>query len=55
MYVARNKTEESLQQIGYCFNKKDHTTVIHACRKIEDLVKSDSRVKMYVDNIVSKL
>ena len=55
MYVARNKTEESLQQIGYCFNKKDHTTVIHACRKIEDLIKSDSRVKMYVDNIVGKL
>lgn len=55
MYLARNKTEESLQQIGSWFNKKDHTTVIHACKKINDMVKTDLRVKTIVDNIVSKL
>lgn len=55
MYMARNKTGESLQQIGYAFNKKDHTTVIHACKKVEDLIKTDLRVRSFVDNIASKL
>jgi len=55
MYMARNKTGESLQQIGYAFNKKDHTTVIHACKKVEDLMKTDLRVRSFVDNIASKL
>lgn len=55
MYIIRNKTEESLQQIGLCFNKKDHTTVIYACKKVEDLLNSDKRVKMIVDNVVKKL
>jgi chromosomal replication initiator protein len=55
MYLARNKTGESLQQISYSFNKKDHTTVIHACKKVEKLIKTDLRVRSFVDNIVSKL
>lgn len=55
MYLARNKTTESLQKIGFAFNKKDHTTVIHACNKIEELLKKDVRVRSFVDNIVSKL
>ena len=55
MYLSREKTEESLQQIGRAFNKKDHTTVIHACRKIEELLKTDMRMKNFVENIVSKL
>ena len=55
MFIAREKTEESLQQIGISFNKKDHTTVLYACKKIEDLLKIDSRVKMVVENVVKKL
>lgn len=55
MFIAREKTEESLQQIGISFNKKDHTTVLYACKKIEDLLKLDSRVKMVVENVVKKL
>ncbi len=55
MFIVRNKTEESLQQIGLSFNKKDHTTVLYACNKVEDLLKDDSRVKMIVENVVKKL
>ena len=55
MYVARNKTNEPLIQIAYAFNKKDHTNVIHACKKISDIVKTDVRVRSFVDNIVNKL
>jgi chromosomal replication initiator protein len=55
MYIAREQLNDSLQQIGYAFNKKDHTTVLHACKKIEELMKTDLRVKSFVENIKSKL
>jgi chromosomal replication initiator protein len=55
MYLCREHTEASLQQIGYAFNKKDHTTVLHACRKIDELLKTDLRVKSVVDNVRKKL
>lgn len=55
MYVARNKTTEPLIQIAYAFNKKDHTVVIHACRKVGDMLKTDLRIRSFVDNIVNKL
>lgn len=55
MYFVRNKTGESLQQISHAFNKKDHTTVIHACKKVENLIKTDIRLKSFVDIIEGKL
>jgi chromosomal replication initiator protein len=55
MYLARDMLNSSLQQIGYAFNKKDHTTVLHACKKIEELMKNDIRVRTIVDNIRNKL
>ena len=55
MYVARNKTNEPLIQIAYAFNKKDHTVVIYACNKIAELMKTDLRLRSFVDNIVNKL
>jgi chromosomal replication initiator protein len=55
MYIAREKMSDSLQQIGYAFNKKDHTTVIHACKKIEELMRTNIKVKTIVDNIRNRL
>ena len=55
MYLCRELTDISLQRIGHAFRKKDHTTVIHAQRKIEQLIKSDPDVKRTVDNIRHKL
>jgi len=55
MYMSRETTETSLQQIGYSFNRKDHTTVLHACRKIEESLKKDARIKSIVENIREKL
>ena len=55
MFVARTKLNDSLQQIGVAFNKKDHTTVLHACNKIEATIKKNIRVKTIVDNIMNKL
>ena len=55
MYLAREMTDASLQQIGRAFKKKDHTTVLHACRRIEELTKNDIRVHKLVDTIRNKL
>lgn len=55
MYLSRKHTESSLQQIGLAFNKKDHTTVLHAQKKIDALIKDQPRIKATVDNIEEKL
>ncbi len=41
MHLAKELTDMSLPEIGQAFGGRDHTTVIHACRKIEELKGSD--------------
>lgn len=41
MYLAKMLTLRSLPEIGYRFGGRDHTTVLHAVRKIEALVRRD--------------
>jgi len=41
MYLARQLTELSLQQIGAYFGGRDHSTVLHACRKVEQALTRD--------------
>lgn len=41
MYLARQLTGKSLKQIGDYFGGRDHTTVLHGCRKAEDLIQTD--------------
>ena len=55
MYLCREHTEASLQFIGQAFRKKDHTTVIHAHRKISQLVRDDDKLRALIDTIRSKL
>ncbi len=42
MYLAKLLTPKSLADIGVKFGKKDHTTVIHGVRKVEQLIAEDS-------------
>ena len=42
MYLAKQLTQRSLPEIGRSFGGRDHTTVIHAVKKVEELVKVDS-------------
>jgi chromosomal replication initiator protein len=44
MYLAKTLTSKSLPDIGRRFGGRDHTTVIHAVRKIEELRQSDSQI-----------
>ena len=55
MFLCRTHTECSLQQISTAFRKKDHTTVLHAHRKISSLLMENLRVKALVENIEKKL
>ncbi|MGH8482263.1 MAG: chromosomal replication initiator protein DnaA [Nevskiaceae bacterium] len=54
MALAKELTQHSLPEIGHAFSK-DHTTVLHACRKITELRKDDSRVREDYENLLRLL
>ena len=51
MYLCRNVAQMSLPQIGKEFGKRDHTTVMHACNKIEKEMKDNSNTKLIVESV----
>ncbi|MCK6417625.1 MAG: chromosomal replication initiator protein DnaA [Alphaproteobacteria bacterium] len=51
MYLAKLLTARSLPEIGRKFGGRDHTTVMHAVRKVEELIGDDSQVAQDVDVI----
>ncbi len=55
MYLARQMTDFSLPEIGDQFGGRDHTTVIHACAKIENEIKTKTGLKNTVDKIVQSI
>lgn len=55
MYMARMLTNMSLADIGTAFGKRDHTTVIHGCDKISELVKTDAELKAMIDRIIEEI
>jgi len=44
MALAKELTQHSLPEIGQAFGGRDHTTVIHACRKVAELREQDANV-----------
>lgn len=55
MYLCRSLLDDSLKVIGRSFGDRDHSTVIHACNKVEEYIKSDSKIRSTVDNLRAKL
>jgi len=51
MYFAKKYTDMSLSQIGAKCGDKDHATVLHACRAIENLIATDKKIKEDLNNI----
>jgi chromosomal replication initiator protein len=49
MYLAKNLTSRSLPEIGRRFGNRDHTTVLHAIRKVEQLMADDTTLKEEVE------
>jgi chromosomal replication initiator protein len=55
MYLAKTLTLRSLPEIGRRFGGRDHTTVLHAVRKIEALVGRDTTLSEEVDSLKRQL
>ena len=51
MYLIREMTDYSLPKIGQLFGGKHYTTVMYACEKIEDEIKTDKNLAEVIDNI----
>ena len=51
MYLCRNVAQLPLTKIGEGFGKRDHTTVIHACSKIEKEIQSNVSTKRIVESV----
>ena len=54
MYLAKQHTTNSLPDIGRKFSNRDHTTVIHAVKKIDELIKKDNEIRQSVIEIRKK-
>jgi chromosomal replication initiator protein len=52
MALARELTQLSLPEIGHAFGGRDHTTVMHACQRVQELQEADTRVREDYSNLV---
>ena len=55
MSLAKELTNHSLPEIGDAFGGRDHTTVLHACRKVIELMGTDARIREDYDNLMRTL
>lgn len=55
MYISRQLTSSSYPEIGERFGGKDHSTIIHAIRKIEKLMEEDFQLKSTIENLKKEL
>ncbi|MCC7252828.1 chromosomal replication initiator protein DnaA [Hyphomicrobium sp.] len=51
MYLAKQLTHRSLPEIGRRFGNRDHTTVLHAIRKIEGVIAGDASLRDEIDEL----
>ena len=55
MYLSRVMTDESFPRIGIEFGGKDHSTIIHACEKIENEMKQDKSLEQIINKLKEKI
>ena len=55
MYLSKHLTENSLNEIGKNFGGKDHSTVIHACKLIEERRQKDEEFEKKIDYLIKKI
>ncbi len=55
MFLARQHSGQSLKQIGGYFGGRDHSTVVHACQRLEALVHKDADLRLNLSQIESAL
>ena len=55
MYIIREQTQLSLPKIGQLFSNRDHTTVMYACKKVNNYIQERRSVYNQVTEILNKL
>jgi chromosomal replication initiator protein len=55
MYFAKKMTKSSLASIGSHCGGKDHATVLHACRTVNNLSETDKQFRLYLEELDKKL
>jgi chromosomal replication initiator protein len=55
MYLARHLTRHSLKEIGGHLGGRDHTTVLHACTKIETMQKTDQTTRCQLEELTESI
>ncbi|MBL0342073.1 MAG: chromosomal replication initiator protein DnaA [Bacteroidetes bacterium] len=55
MYFSKSMTKSSLSNIGIHCGGKDHATVLHACRTVNNLMETDKKFKTYVSDIQKRI
>src|SRR5690554_3270239 len=55
MYFAKKYTKASLASIGSQIGQRDHATVLHACKKVNNLSSTDKKIRKYLKNLNKKL
>ncbi|MEZ5047274.1 MAG: chromosomal replication initiator protein DnaA [Chitinophagaceae bacterium] len=55
MYLAKQYTKNSLKTIGDHFGGRDHTTVIHSCQTVKDLMDTDTMIREQVKELQQKV
>lgn len=55
MYLAKTLCGKSLSEIGRSFGGRDHTTVLHACRSVEEMLQTNEAFKVVVEDIRGKI
>ena len=55
MFFAKKLTKASLASIGTQIGQRDHATVLHACKTVDNLSSTDKQFKKYVEDLAKKL
>ncbi len=55
MYFAKDLTKSSLKTIGMHFGGRDHSTVIHACQTVNDLMETDKKFRSDVEELSKRI
>ncbi|WP_340198429.1 chromosomal replication initiator protein DnaA [Ascidiimonas sp. W6] len=55
MFFAKKYTKASLASIGSQIGRRDHATVLHACKTVDNLAETDKQFRKYIDDLTKKL
>ena len=55
MYIVREMTEYSTTEVGLEFGGRDHTTVMHACQRVENRMRADTTLEPTIQHLIKTI